>query len=48
MYVTPHVLGPEGVEWVPYSILGSGYLVDTDARPVGDDVRIEGYVHWPD
>jgi diaminohydroxyphosphoribosylaminopyrimidine deaminase/5-amino-6-(5-phosphoribosylamino)uracil reductase len=48
MYVTPHVLGPEGVEWVSYPILGSGYLVDTNARPVGDDVRIEGYVHWPD
>lgn len=48
VYVTPHVLGPGGLEWLPVPLFGSGYLFDTSARPVGDDVLIEGYVHWPD
>jgi diaminohydroxyphosphoribosylaminopyrimidine deaminase/5-amino-6-(5-phosphoribosylamino)uracil reductase len=48
LFVTPHVLGSGAMEWLPDPILGSGYLVETSARPVGDDVLIEGYVHWPD
>jgi diaminohydroxyphosphoribosylaminopyrimidine deaminase/5-amino-6-(5-phosphoribosylamino)uracil reductase len=48
LFVTPHVLGPGAVEWLPDPILASGGLVESTARPVGDDVLIEGYVHWPD
>jgi diaminohydroxyphosphoribosylaminopyrimidine deaminase/5-amino-6-(5-phosphoribosylamino)uracil reductase len=48
MYVAPRVLGPAGLEWVSAPLLGSGYMVETSARPIGDDVLIEGYVHWPD
>jgi len=48
LFVTPHVLGRGAVEWLPDPILASGCLVETTARPVGEDVLIEGYVHWPD
>jgi len=48
LFVTPHVLGPRGIDWMPAAVVGSGHLVETTARPVGDDVLIEGYVHWPD
>jgi diaminohydroxyphosphoribosylaminopyrimidine deaminase/5-amino-6-(5-phosphoribosylamino)uracil reductase len=46
MYVTPQVLGADAVEWLPFPVVGSGALVDTTASAVGEDVRIEGYVHW--
>ncbi len=48
MYVTPHTLGPEGLVWLPFPVVSSGRLVEATARPLGEDVLIEGYVHWPD
>jgi diaminohydroxyphosphoribosylaminopyrimidine deaminase/5-amino-6-(5-phosphoribosylamino)uracil reductase len=46
MYVTPQVLGADAVEWVPFPVIGSGALADVTASAVGEDVLIEGYVHW--
>jgi diaminohydroxyphosphoribosylaminopyrimidine deaminase / 5-amino-6-(5-phosphoribosylamino)uracil reductase len=48
MYVTPRALGSAGVEWVPFPVIASGLLTEMSAAPVGDDVRIEAYVHRPD
>lgn len=48
VYVTPRVLGSDGVAWVPFPVLASGALTDVSAVPVGEDVRIEAYVHRPD
>lgn len=48
MFVTPQVLGREGVAWLQEPVLGSGCVVETSATPVGEDVLIEGYVHWSD
>ena len=47
LYLTPHVLGPEGVK------LANGFPIPTTSlsrrseRPLGPDVLIEGYVHGP-
>lgn len=48
VYVTPRALGPEGVAWVPFPVIASGRMADITATPVGEDVRIEAYVHRPD
>ena len=47
LYVTPHVLGPNGVPlWCghPFS---TAELSDRRVEPLGPDVLIEGYVHRP-
>jgi diaminohydroxyphosphoribosylaminopyrimidine deaminase / 5-amino-6-(5-phosphoribosylamino)uracil reductase len=45
LFVAPVAVGPGGVEWsaLPDGTIAS--LAELTARPVGDDVRIEGYVH---
>jgi diaminohydroxyphosphoribosylaminopyrimidine deaminase/5-amino-6-(5-phosphoribosylamino)uracil reductase len=48
MYVTPHVLGAEGLQWLPFSVAYSGEMSDVTATIVGDDVLVEGYVHGAD
>jgi diaminohydroxyphosphoribosylaminopyrimidine deaminase/5-amino-6-(5-phosphoribosylamino)uracil reductase len=48
LYVTPHALGSAGVAWVPFPVLASGLVTELSAVPVGEDVRIQGYVHRPD
>jgi diaminohydroxyphosphoribosylaminopyrimidine deaminase / 5-amino-6-(5-phosphoribosylamino)uracil reductase len=48
VYVTPRTLGPGGVEWLPFPVLSSGAVAGVTAVPLGEDVRIEGYVHRPD
>ena len=48
MYVTPRTLGSAGVEWVPFPVIASGLVTEVSAVPVGEDVRIEAYVHRPD
>lgn len=48
LYVTPHTLGATGVAWVPFPVLASGLVTELSAIPVGEDVRIQGYVHRPD
>jgi diaminohydroxyphosphoribosylaminopyrimidine deaminase / 5-amino-6-(5-phosphoribosylamino)uracil reductase len=45
MYVTQHVLGGTGVGWLPGPVLSSDRIGRRAARPVGDDVLLEGYVH---
>jgi diaminohydroxyphosphoribosylaminopyrimidine deaminase/5-amino-6-(5-phosphoribosylamino)uracil reductase len=48
LYVTPHVLGSEGVAWVPFPVLTADGVTGITASVVGEDVRIEAYVHRPD
>jgi diaminohydroxyphosphoribosylaminopyrimidine deaminase/5-amino-6-(5-phosphoribosylamino)uracil reductase len=48
MYVTPRIAGVHGLRWIPYPAAAIETLTDLTASPVGDDVRIEGYVHRPD
>jgi diaminohydroxyphosphoribosylaminopyrimidine deaminase/5-amino-6-(5-phosphoribosylamino)uracil reductase len=48
LFVSPLAVGTEGVDWIS---LGDGTLAglrELSARPVGDDVLIEGYVHGTD
>jgi diaminohydroxyphosphoribosylaminopyrimidine deaminase/5-amino-6-(5-phosphoribosylamino)uracil reductase len=45
VYVTPHVLGENGVGWLPGRILSSDRIARREARPLGGDVLLEGYVH---
>ena len=48
LFVSPRPLGPDGVDWmnVPEPVIAR--LTGLSARPVGDDVMIEGYVHRTD
>jgi diaminohydroxyphosphoribosylaminopyrimidine deaminase/5-amino-6-(5-phosphoribosylamino)uracil reductase len=48
MYMTPHTLGPAGLEWLPTSIVSGGDVVDVTARALGEDELIEAYVHRSD
>jgi diaminohydroxyphosphoribosylaminopyrimidine deaminase/5-amino-6-(5-phosphoribosylamino)uracil reductase len=45
LFVSPVAIGSDGVEWsaLPHGTIAS--LAELTARPVGDDVWIEGYVH---
>jgi diaminohydroxyphosphoribosylaminopyrimidine deaminase / 5-amino-6-(5-phosphoribosylamino)uracil reductase len=45
MFITPRLLGPGGLEWLPFALLGGGALADVTARVVGRDILIEAYVH---
>ena len=45
LYVTPHRLGEEGVEFLPGRSFRTTALYDTIVEPLGPDVLIEGYVH---
>jgi diaminohydroxyphosphoribosylaminopyrimidine deaminase/5-amino-6-(5-phosphoribosylamino)uracil reductase len=47
-WVTPRVLGPEGVPWLSPGELSLAALHDLRVEPCGDDVRVEGYVHRVD
>lgn len=48
LFVSPRPIGPDGVDWmnVPEPVIAG--LTGLTARPVGDDVVIEGYVHRTD
>lgn len=48
IYVTPRALGSTGVEWVPFPVLSSGLVTEISTVPVGEDVRMQGYVHRTD
>jgi diaminohydroxyphosphoribosylaminopyrimidine deaminase/5-amino-6-(5-phosphoribosylamino)uracil reductase len=48
LYVTPRVLGSSGVAWVPFPVLTADGVTDVTAVAIGEDVRIEAYVHRPD
>lgn len=45
LYVTPHLLGTDGVPFLPDRPLWVGALRDRRVEPLGPDVLIEGYVH---
>ncbi|MCA1561889.1 MAG: bifunctional diaminohydroxyphosphoribosylaminopyrimidine deaminase/5-amino-6-(5-phosphoribosylamino)uracil reductase RibD [Acidobacteria bacterium] len=48
MYVTRRIAGVHGLRWIPYPDAAIETLTDLSASVVGDDVRVEGYVHRPD
>ncbi len=45
VYVTPHVLGPDGVPFFDSRLLDEGALDDRRTEAMGPDTMIEGYVH---
>jgi diaminohydroxyphosphoribosylaminopyrimidine deaminase/5-amino-6-(5-phosphoribosylamino)uracil reductase len=47
LYVTPHVLGPGGVRFLPGRPVLSSLCAERRVQPIGGDVLIEGYVHGP-
>ena len=47
LYVTPHVIGAEGVALLPGRCFSAADLRDRRVEPLGPDVLIEGYVHGP-
>jgi diaminohydroxyphosphoribosylaminopyrimidine deaminase/5-amino-6-(5-phosphoribosylamino)uracil reductase len=48
IYVTPHVIGPGGVPFLPgRRFLSALRQEERTIRPLGPDVLIEGYVHGP-
>lgn len=48
VYVAPHVLGPDAMPWVPAPVCSLSELRGIEARPLGEDVLIEGHVHRAD
>ena len=47
LYITPHVLGEEGVALLPGARFSAADLHGRRVEPLGPDVVIEGYVHRP-
>ena len=45
IFVAARVVGPGGTGWVQAPVMSSGLVTDCTARPVGEDVLLEGYVH---
>jgi diaminohydroxyphosphoribosylaminopyrimidine deaminase / 5-amino-6-(5-phosphoribosylamino)uracil reductase len=45
VYMTPHVLGPDGPEWLPFPLPGLGQV---STRQLGTDMLAEAYVHRSD
>jgi diaminohydroxyphosphoribosylaminopyrimidine deaminase/5-amino-6-(5-phosphoribosylamino)uracil reductase len=45
LYVTPHVLGSDGVRLLPGRRFSPAALDEVRVEPLGPDVMIEGYVH---
>nr|MBA2303083.1 RibD family protein [Acidobacteriota bacterium] len=48
MYVADRVLGDDGVEWLQEPVMTATRVTERSARPVGNDVLLEGYVHRTD
>jgi diaminohydroxyphosphoribosylaminopyrimidine deaminase/5-amino-6-(5-phosphoribosylamino)uracil reductase len=48
MYVAPCVIGDSGVSWLPDPVMSSARVQSRTARPVGNDVLLEAYVHGTD
>ena len=44
LFVSPRAVGPDGVAWAALPDGSIASLAELTARPVGDDVRIEGFV----
>ena len=45
IYKTPHRLGPEALEWIPFQLPGLGPIT---IRQLGADTLVEAYVHGAD
>jgi riboflavin biosynthesis pyrimidine reductase len=48
MFITPHRLGPDGLDWLPVAQLAERTWSRVSGRNVGGDILIEAYVHRPD
>jgi diaminohydroxyphosphoribosylaminopyrimidine deaminase/5-amino-6-(5-phosphoribosylamino)uracil reductase len=48
LFLSPRVVGPHGVEWMHLPDGSLANLAELAARPVGEDVLLEGYVHRAD
>lgn len=48
VFMTPQVLGPAGVPWLPPSLIALEDLHDRTTVTLGDDVMMEGYVYGAD
>jgi diaminohydroxyphosphoribosylaminopyrimidine deaminase/5-amino-6-(5-phosphoribosylamino)uracil reductase len=48
MYVTPRTVGTGGVRWLEHPVVSDPSVVERQARPLGEDVLIEAYVHRTD
>jgi diaminohydroxyphosphoribosylaminopyrimidine deaminase/5-amino-6-(5-phosphoribosylamino)uracil reductase len=46
--VVPRTIGSAGLPWLGEAVMGSQRIVWEERRPLGDDVLMEGYVHWTD
>lgn len=47
-FLTPRIAGPDGLPGAPFPVGTVAALVDASARPIGEDILIEGYVHGLD
>jgi diaminohydroxyphosphoribosylaminopyrimidine deaminase/5-amino-6-(5-phosphoribosylamino)uracil reductase len=47
LYVTPQIIGPDGLKLLDGRRFSSAALVEPHVEPLGPDVLIEGYVHGP-
>jgi diaminohydroxyphosphoribosylaminopyrimidine deaminase/5-amino-6-(5-phosphoribosylamino)uracil reductase len=47
LYVTPHIIGSEGLKLLAGRPFDSAALVERRVEPLGCDLLIEGYVHGP-
>ena len=47
LYVTPQIIGPDGLKLLDGRPFSSAALVEQHVEPLGPDVLIEGYVHRP-
>ena len=47
LYVTPQIIGPDGLKLLDGRPFSSAALVEPHVEPLGPDVLIEGYVHGP-
>ncbi len=45
MYVADATLGADGVEWIAAPVMSSDRMARRTARPIGNDMLLEGYVH---
>jgi diaminohydroxyphosphoribosylaminopyrimidine deaminase/5-amino-6-(5-phosphoribosylamino)uracil reductase len=47
LYITPQVIGPDGLRFLNGRPFSSSALLERRVEPLGPDVLIEGYVHGP-
>lgn len=48
MIVTPRELGPDALPWMAEGVMSAPRITTRSARPLGDDMLLEGYVHGAD